>query len=302
MEVTRRVFLRSAFGAALAALGGCAAHDRSLLRCPTALSEFELDNDLGPLPVYRYKAGSGPALVLLHELPGLSLSDLALAKCLAQKGFSVYLPLLFGEAGQESLFLGYFQSCATAEFDCSTLSGPSPILIGLREVCGRIIERTGRSIGIIGMCLTGSFPLALLREGVSAAVLCQPTRPFNPFFMRPVGAQKRALGLARSDIERARQFNLPFLALRYKSDRLCPRERFETLREHFPGLMAGIEIDGEPQGHSTLASDLNEDAFADAAVYLKTRLGLSKKAAKMRLARLDDRPCEITPAGRWRAL
>jgi len=198
--------------------------------------------------------------------------------------------------------MGYFQSCATAEFDCSSLSGPSPILIRLREVCGKIIERTGGSIGIIGMCLTGTFPLALLREGVSAAVLCQPTRPFNPFFLRPVGAQKRALGLAQSDIERARQFDLPFLALRYKSDRLCPRERFQTLREQFPGRMAAIEIDGEPQGHSTLAGDLNEDAFADAAVYLKTRLGLSKKAAKMRLARFDDRPCEITPEGRWRAL
>jgi dienelactone hydrolase len=302
IDVTRRAFLQSAFGAALTALAGCAAHDRSLSRCPTALSDFELDNALGPLPVYHYKNSSGPALVLLHELPGLSLIDLALAKCIAREGFSVYLPLLFGEAGQERIFTGYFQSCAGDQFDCSALSNSSPILTRLRAVCGKIIECAKRPIGIIGMCLTGSFPLALLREGVDAAVLCQPTLPFNVLLLRPVGAQKYSFGLGQNDINHAQQFNLPFLALRYRSDHLCPEERFATLRETFPGRMASIEIDGEPQGHSTLAGDLNEDAFADAVAYLKIRLGISKSAAKMKLARFDNRPCEITAGGEWRAL
>jgi dienelactone hydrolase len=302
MDVKRRAFLQTAFGAALAALGGCAAHDRSLSRCPTALSDFERVNDLGALPVFRYKNSSGPALVLLHELPGMSLTNLALAKCLARQVFSVYLPLLFGEAGQERFFFGYFQSCARAEFDCSSLSNSSPILTSLREVCGKIIERTKGSMGVIGMCMTGSFPLALFRDGVGAAVLCQPTLPFNVFLMRPVGQQKRSLGLAQGDIERARHFKAPLLAIRYRSDPLCPQERIAALRETFPHRVATIEIDGEPQGHSTLAGDLNEGAFADAVAYLKTRLGLSKSAKKMSLAKFDDRPCEITADGQWRAL
>ncbi len=294
--------MRATFGAALTTIAGCAAHDRSISRCPTALSDFEVIYTLGPLPIYHYKKSSGPALILLHELPGLSPTDLALAKCIAQEGFSVYLPLLFGEAGQERIFAGYFQSCAGERFDCSSLAASSPILAGLRLVCDKVIEHTRGSIGIIGMCLTGSFPLALLREGVGAAVLCQPTLPFSIFLLRPVGAQKRSFGLGQGDIKHAQQIKLPFLALRYRSDHLCPEERFAALRDTFPKRMASIEIDGEPQGHSTLAGDLDEDAFADAVTYLKTRLGLSKSAAKMKLARFENRPCEITASGGWRAL
>ena len=73
----------------LTTLSGCAAHDRSLSHCPAAVSDFELSEALGPLPVYRCKSGSGPAVVLLHELPAMSPEDNALAKCLAQEGLSV---------------------------------------------------------------------------------------------------------------------------------------------------------------------------------------------------------------------
>ena len=115
-------------------LSGCAAHDRSLSHCPAAVSDFELSEALGPLPVYRCKSGSGPAIVLLHELAGMSPEDIALAKCLAQEGLSVYVPFLFGEPGQNRFFAGYFQSCAQADFECSALSTSSPIIGKLREV------------------------------------------------------------------------------------------------------------------------------------------------------------------------
>ena len=302
MSYQRRQFLRAGIGAALARLSGCAMHNRSLLRCPTTLDDFALAKDLGPLPVYLCKRGAGPPVILLHELPGMSPTNLALAHCLAKEGFSVFVPLLFGEPGQDRFLAGYFQSCAQADFACSGLSVSSPILIRLREVCGRIIERARNPVGVIGMCMTGAFPLGLLGDGVQAAVLCQPTLPFNVFLRRPVGKQREALGLSDDDMSRANKMKTPLLALRYETDSLSPAERMKTLRNIFRERIATIEIEGEPQGHSTLAGDLNDDAYDDTIRYLKVRLEVEKRAQKMKLAKLHGHACEITADGRWRSL
>ena len=302
MNYPRRRFLRTALGGALGVFGGCAAQSESRRRCPAALDEFIIEQNLGPLPVYRYKSSAGPPVVLLHELPGMSPDDLALAKCLGQQGMSVYLPLLFGEPGQNRIFAGYFQSCAQADFECAALSRSSPIIDKLREVCRRVGDQAGRPTGVIGMCLTGSFPLALLGDGVQAAVLCQPTLPFNALFMRPIGAQRRVFGLAPEDLNRALKSQVPILAMRYRNDSLCPAERFRALRETFRERIAQIEIASQNGQHSTLAADFNFDAFADAVSYLKARLGAASRPQRMKLARLDGRPCEIGPDGRWRRI
>ena len=95
-------------------------------------------------------------------------------------------------------------------------------------------ERTcARSCGRHRHVSDRAFPLALLGEGVQAAVLCQPTLPFNALFMRPIGAQRRVLGLASPDLDRAVKSRIAVLAMRYRNDPLCPAERFRTLRENF---------------------------------------------------------------------
>jgi dienelactone hydrolase len=302
MQYRRRDFVKAAFGAMLTTVSSCAVHNRSLLRCPSTLDDFVVENNLGPLRVYRCKARVGPPILLLHELPGMSPANLSLAHCLAKEGFSVFLPLLFGEPGQDRFFAGYLQSCGYGDFECSALSGGSPILTKLREVLDKLIARERGPVGIIGMCMTGALPIALLGGGVEAAVLCQPTLPFNVFFGRPVGKQKEALGLNDDDINRAKSLKTPLLALRYATDRLSPAERMNTLRDIFQQRIATIEIGGERQGHSTLAGDLDEDAFADAVNYLKVLLGVEKRSREMKLAKLHGRRCEITAEGQWRAL
>ena len=164
-DYRRRQFFKTALGGVLTTLSGCAAHDRSLSHCPAAVSDFELSEALGPLPVYRCKSGSGPPVVLLHELAGMSPEDIALAKCLAQEGLSVYVPLLFGEPGQNRYFAGYSQSYAQADFECSALSTSSPIIGKLRDVCRRVSEHARGPVGVIGMCLTGAFPVGVARRG-----------------------------------------------------------------------------------------------------------------------------------------
>jgi dienelactone hydrolase len=302
MHYSRRDFFTAAFGAMFVTFSGCAAHNRSSLRCPATVEDFVVENHLGPLPVYRSKAGAGPPIFLLHELTGMSPANLSLAQCLAREGFSIFLPLLFGEPGQDRFFAGYLQSCVCGDFACSALSAGSPIVAKLREVLAELIARERSPVGIIGMCMTGALPIALLGDGVEAAVLCQPTLPFNALFGRPIGRQKEALGLSDDDIDRAKRSGTPVLALRYAGDQLSPGERMNTLRDIFQQRIATIEIGGEYQGHSTLAGDWDEDAFADAVTYLKVRLGVENRSRAMRLAKLRGRRCEITADGEWRAL
>ena len=83
---------------------------------------------------------------------------------------------------------------------------------------------------------------------------------------------------------------------------LCPAERFRTLRETLRERLAQIEIEAENGEHSTLAGDLNLDAFADAVNYLKFRLGAATRPQQMKLAKLEGRPCEIGVDGRWRRI
>ena len=46
-----------------------------------------------------YRAGSGPAVIVVHELPGLHPGVIAFGQRLVDAGYTVYLPALFGRAG-----------------------------------------------------------------------------------------------------------------------------------------------------------------------------------------------------------
>lgn len=50
----------------------------------------------GDLRFFRSR-GTGPGVMLMHELPGMTPSCIELAKRLAEvEGFRIYLPLLYG--------------------------------------------------------------------------------------------------------------------------------------------------------------------------------------------------------------
>lgn len=246
---------------------------------------------------------SQAAVVLLHELPGRTPADLALAQCLAKRGLNVYVPLLFGDPRQDNAFLGYLQSCATGSFECAKLSTTSPVLESIDQVVEHVKKATGGSVGVIGMCLTGILPLALLRNpGVIAAVVCQPTLPFSLLEGGPSEAQTTNLGLGQDELVAALHSPVPFLALRYERDRLCPSKRMAKLKTVFGDRVAVIEIaTDDPKRHSTLAAHHDPEAFADVVDYLHVRLGVERGPKTMRLARLRrDAACEIGSDGRWR--
>ena len=214
-----------------------------------------------------FRAGSGPAVVLVPEIPGIHPGVLDLARRLRQAGFTVYLPSLFGEPGAPSstgrILRSIAHVCVSREFRVLA-DRTSPIVTWLRALAAEAhAECGGPGVGAIGMCLTGGFALAMAVEpAVLAPVLSQPALP------APVSARRRAsLGLDRADLEAVRERarrGLGVVGLRFTQDRACPAERFARLRRELDGAFTAIEIDsspGNPHGirqtaHAVLTVDL----------------------------------------------
>jgi dienelactone hydrolase len=298
MDVNRRRFLGMTLGAATALpMSGCGTRHAALKHCPVAKDDFETVTD-GGFEMLRARPAYGPTILLLHEVTGLSPDNLALARCLAREGFTVYAPVLFGKPWEDKFLGGYNASCGSGLFACSDLKARSRILDRLEPLADSLANRAKGQIGAIGMCLTGIMPLALLTNQVAAAVVCQPTLPFSVVRRAPNAEQAEDLGLGDADLAEALKASTPFLALHYLRDRACPPKRIETLEKRFHSRVATIGLPGGHR-HSTLSDDLDTGALADTVAYLKARLHRDAPSARMQFAKLHGQPCEITPDG-WR--
>jgi dienelactone hydrolase len=129
-----------------------------------ALSNYEkflFSSDPWTLPVYR--RGLGPAVIVIHEIPGLHLEVIRFADRVVGAGMTVYLPVLFGEPGRP-VTTGYTirsmvsAICMRREFNCWSAGKSSPIVKWLRALARRAhTECGGRGVGAVGMCFTGGF-------------------------------------------------------------------------------------------------------------------------------------------------
>jgi len=216
-------------------------------------------------PVFR--AGSGPAVVVMHEIPNLHPGVIMFARHVIDRGFTVYMPSLFGEPGAPvtvaSNVRSMLRACVAREFATWATNKTSSMTTWLRALardahsaCG------GPGVGAIGMCLTGGFALAMMVDDtVVAPILSQPSVPF------PITrAQRRDLGVSSADLAVIRSRAADgtcVMGLRFTGDRLVPAERFARLREELGDRFIAIEIDslaGNPHGlprtaHSVLAHD-----------------------------------------------
>lgn len=205
-----------------------------------------------------------PPVLLLHEMSGLSPGTLAYAEELS-KDFIVYAPLLFGEKGKSSLptglsaywFRGLLEFFPGGEWGVPP-QGSAPIVNWLRAVVQKIGERhPQQSIGIIGNCMTGSIPVALLdHPQVAAVVVAQPALPLR--FWWYSDADRRSLGLAPEDVAHAERSKAEIFGLRFQTDCISHPDKMNTLRERFPDR---FRFDGEieyrvngksAKAHSTL--------------------------------------------------
>ncbi len=217
-------------------------------------------------PVYR--KGQGPGVLIMHEVPGITRQVADFARFVADAGYTVLLPSMFGTPGRgygpANLLGQMMRACVSREFRLLARRGSSPITDWLRAL-GRKLhnELGGPGIGALGMCLTGNFALALMADAtVLAPVLSQPSLPVGW-----TSGAKRALHLSEqglADLKQRCGEGARVLGLRFSHDWMCPAERFERLHEELGDGFEAIELDsgpGNPWGiprtaHSVLTKDL----------------------------------------------
>jgi dienelactone hydrolase len=236
-----------------------------------------------------FRAGSGPGVVVVHELPGIHPGVIEFSRRLINAGFTVFLPSLFGRSGEAgttgAVIRSVLRVCVAREFTILA-DRTSPVVSYLRALAAMAhAECGGPGVGAVGMCFTGGFALAMAVEpSVLAPVASQPALP------APVTSRGRAaLGLDRDDLaaitDRAHG-GLQVLGLRFSADKACPAERFQTLRKVLGDAFEGIEIDSSP-GNSY---GIPARAHAVLTIDLVDRPGHPTRAALDRvLAFLDER-------------
>jgi dienelactone hydrolase len=243
-----------------------ATHDIAVLE-DFELEEFEADGTSRRV----FRKGSGPAVIVIHEIPGITPLVAAFGRKVAGAGMTAVLPELFGTAGRTP-DNGYIRNevlkaCVSREFSTWALGRTSPITSWLRALAAAEHLRCGgEGVGAVGMCLTGGFALGMMvDEVVVAPVLSQPSLPI------PVGSRRaRALGISGEDLERVRARvteGACVIGLRFTGDKMVPASRFAHLREALGEGFIGVEIDssaGNPWGYAASAHSVLTEDYSDA--------------------------------------
>ncbi|MEV8535220.1 dienelactone hydrolase family protein [Streptomyces sp. NPDC051211] len=178
-----------------------------------------------------YVAGSGPAVILMPEMPGISPDVARFARWVRDAGFSVYLPSLFGVDGAYPLAEAretiVRRACVSAEFRAFAGGGTSPVVTWLRGLARLAhAERGGPGVGAVGLCFTGNFALTMaLEPAVIAPVVNHPSLPLDDPGGLEIGDEDAA-----AVAERVARDGLKVLAYRFENDRWCTGQRFAAYR------------------------------------------------------------------------
>ena len=220
-----------------------------------------------------YTKGSGPGVIVIHELPGITPDVVAFGEEVVAAGFTVVMPVLFGNPGTPMSFpaltSSLVQVCTSSEFTKLATGKTAPIADWLRSLARSVhAERGGAGVGAIGMCFTGGFALAMMVDAsVAAPVVAQPSTPFA------IGKKRGAdLNLSPDDqqavVARANA-GCPVLGLRYRDDK-ATGTRFQTLETLLGDNFVGVEFPGK--GHATLTQNRQQEAVDRVIAFFGERL------------------------------
>ena len=239
----------------------------------SAYTKYDFTHDGRTFPVYR--RGSGPAVVIMHEMPGLHPQVVRFADRVADAGMTVFCPSLFGTPGKPvdrgyALRTALGVICVRREFYVWRGDRSSPVTDWLRALSRHAhAECGGKGVGAVGMCFTGGFALAMMTDpSVVAPVLSQPSLPAGKAGAPAIGVSRDELSCVKRRLETE---DLTVLGLRFTSDKLVPDARFDTYRRELGSRFEAIELSDEDAAeaiippHSVLTLHMKEEGPTKAA-------------------------------------
>lgn len=220
--------------------------------------------------------GSGPAVIVVHEVPGITPKVQRFAEEVVGCGFTVAMPSLVGTPGQE-MSNGYavrslLKVCVAREFVSLATNRTSPVIAWLRALARDMHGRAGgKGVGAVGMCFSGGFALGMMVDDIMVApVLSQPSLPF------PVGRKRAAdLNLSPDDAaviaQRAAE-GCEVLGLRFTGDKLVG-DRFSSLRTLLGDAFIAVELpSSKPSDHSVLTEQRDEESVQRVLQFFRDKL------------------------------
>ena len=177
-------------------------------------------------------AGTGPAVIVMAEMPGISPHVARFSRWVRDAGFTVYMPSLFGRDGAlpsaEEGAVIFQRACVSAEFRAFAADESSPVAVWLRALARHAHgECGGPGVGAIGMCFTGNFALSMMLESsMLAPVVSQPSLPLND--PTATGMSADELAAVRDRLERD---DLTVMAYRFAGDKFCRAQRFAAFNK-----------------------------------------------------------------------
>ena len=214
-----------------------------------------------------YRRGTGPGVVVVHEIPGITPKVTEFANEVVERGFTVVMPSLVGTPGRE-VSNGYLASsmmkvCVSREFTNMALNQTSPIIGFLRALARNLHQEVGGpGVGAVGMCFSGGFALAMMVDDIMVApVLSQPSMPFA------VGKKARGadLNLSPDDalvIRRRAEEGCQVLGLRFTGDKLVG-DRFASLRELLGDAFIAVELPSSAKSDHSVLTEQRDDASVE---------------------------------------
>jgi hypothetical protein len=213
-----------------------------------------------------YRRGTGPGIVVIHEVPNITPLVTKFANEVVDRGFTVVMPSLFGTPGKPpsnaTALAAIARGCVVRDFTALALNSTAPVISWLRALARNLHQDVGGpGVGAVGMCFTGGFALGMMVDDIMLApVLSQPSAPL------PIGKARAAdINLSPDDVasvvERAAQ-GCQVLGLRYIDD-VSVGDRFSTLRDLLGDAFIAVELPSTTKRDHSVLTEQRDDASVE---------------------------------------